>query len=315
MKRFWFIILGCNLIFLVQSQQEVGFSQYFTAMGYYNPAYVGTSGDMNVLTQSRLQWFGAINNAPVSAFVAADMPWNFRDMQHGLGVVASYDKASSLYQRTNIAAQYAYKKKMGKGIVSIGLQAGLISETFRGDSVRLDENEENNDIIARQVADGKALDLAFGLYYSTDQFYVGITSTHLLAPTLKLDENMEMKVDRMYNLTAGYNILTRNPLFELQPSLFVQTNLQMAVGDITARVVYNKMYNGGLGVRINDMAGVNAVIFYLGADIKRIRFGYAYDFPTSVISKIGSHELMLSYRVELEKPKGKRNKHKSIRIL
>jgi hypothetical protein len=114
---------------------------------------------------------------------------------------------------------------------------------------------------------------------------------------------------------AGYNIQTGNPLFELQPSLFVQTNLQMAVGDITARVVYNNMYNGGLGVRINDMAGINAVILYLGADIKRIRFGYAYDFPTSVISKIGSHELMLSYQIELEKPKGKRNRHKSIRIL
>jgi hypothetical protein len=80
-------------------------------------------------------------------------------------------------------------------------------------------------------------------------------------------------------------------------------------------MVYNKMYNGGLGVRINDMAGVNAIMLYLGAELKQIRFGYAYDFPTSVISKIGSHELMLAYKVELEKPKGKRNKHKSIRIL
>ena len=315
MKRFWFIIAGCSLCLFVRSQQEVGFSQYFTAMGYYNPAYAGKSGDMNVLMQSRLQWYGAINNAPASAFVAADMPWRYRRIEQGIGVVASYNKASSLYQRVNVAAQYAYKKKMGKGILSVGLQAGLLSETFRGDSVRLDESEGDDPIISKAVVNGKGLDLAFGLYYSTAKLYVGIASSHILAPKISLDENMEIKVDRIYNLTAGYNILTRNPLFELQPSLFVQTNLQMAVGDVTARIVYNKMYNGGLGVRINDMAGVNAVILYLGADIKRIRLGYAYDFPTSVISKIGSHELMLSYRIELEKPKGKRNKHKSIRIL
>jgi type IX secretion system PorP/SprF family membrane protein len=243
------------------------------------------------------------------------MPWNYRGMQQGIGIVAAYDKASSLYQRTNIAAQYAYKKKMGKGVLSIGLQAGLISETFLGDSVRLNEDDGNDEIISRVTVDGKAIDFAFGLFYSTDKYYIGIASTHLLAPKIKLGENMEMPVDRMYNLTAGYNIPTGNPLFELQPSLFVQSNLQMAAGDITARVVYNKMYNGGLGIRLNDMAGVNAVMLYLGVEMKRIRLGYAYDFPTTVMSKIGSHELMLSYRVELEKPKGKSNKHKSIRIL
>ena len=315
MKRFWFIIIGCNVCLLVWSQQEIGFSQYFTAGGYYNPAYAGTSGDMNVMTQSRLQWYGAIQNAPASAFVAADMPWIFQNTQHGLGVVVSYDRASSLYQRTTIAGQFAYKKKAGKGILSIGFQGGLLSETFRGDSVRVNENEGDDPIIARTTVSGKGLDMAFGLYYSTDHYYIGIASTHVLGQKLMLDENMEIKVDRMYNLTAGYNIQTKNPLFELQPSLFVQTNLQMAAGDITARIVYNKMYNGGLGVRINDMVGVNAVILYLGADIKRIRLGYAYDFPVSVISKMGSHELMLSYKVELEKPKGKRNRHKSIRIL
>jgi type IX secretion system PorP/SprF family membrane protein len=220
-----------------------------------------------------------------------------------------------LYQRTNFAAQLAYKKKMGKGMLSVGFQAGLISETFRGDSVRLNENEGDDPIIARMVVNGRTVDFAAGLYYSTEKFYVGIASAHLLAPKINLNENMEMKVDRIYNLMAGYNIQTNNSLFELQPSLFVLTNLQMATGDVTARIVYNKMYNGGLGVRINDMAGVNAVILYLGAEMNRIRLGYAYDFPTSVISKMGSHELMLSYRVELEKPKGKRNRHKSVRIL
>ena len=315
MKRFWFIIIGCNLFLLVRSQQEVGFSQYFTAMGYYNPAYAGTSGDMNVLSHNRVQWYGAMSNAPTSALIAADMPWNYFRMQQGIGIIVNYDKASSLYQRTLFAAQFSHKKKMEKGVLSIGLQAGMISETFRGDSIRLNENEGNDEIISRTTVDGKAIDFAFGLFYSTDKYYIGIASTHLTAPTIKLGENMQMPVDRMYNFTAGYNILTRNPLFELQPSLFVQTNLQMAAGDVTARIIYNKMYNGGLGVRINDMAGVNAIILYLGAEMNRIRLGYAYDFPTSVISKMGSHELMLSYRVELEKPKGKSNKHKSIRIL
>jgi type IX secretion system PorP/SprF family membrane protein len=320
MKRFWFVITLSSLYaFHVCAQSDVAqFSHYFTTMSYYNPAYAGKNGDLNLLALYRLQWLG-IRNAPQSMVIAADMPWKLGKSQHGLGVVAM-NESLGLEKNLYISAQYAYKKKLGKGILSLGLQAGLVSKAFSGDSIYIPESEDHepdDEALVKSQADAMGLDLAAGLFYHTPQFYVGVGIMHLLESTLELDENMERKIEREYNLTAGYNIQLQNPLIELHPSIFVQTNLQMTSMDITARMVYNKMFNGGLGCRMGDNGKINAAIFYLGATIKGFRIGYAYEFPTSAILKgsIGSHELMATYGLKLDKSKGNKNKHKSVRIL
>jgi type IX secretion system PorP/SprF family membrane protein len=320
MKRFWFVItIGSFCVFNVWAQSDVAqFSQYFTAMGYYNPAYAGKTGELNALALYRVQWLG-IKKAPQSMIVAADMPWRLGKSQHGLGIML-FNESIGLEKDLYVSAQYAYKKKIGKGTLSLGIQAGLINKAFAGDSIDIpdsDVHEQEDEALTKSQVDAMGLDLAAGLFYYTDKYYIGLGVMHLLGSTLELDENMERKIERGYNLTAGYNIQMQNPLFELQPSIFVQTNLQMVSADVTAKVVYNKMFNGGLGWRISDNGKVNATILYLGATIKSFRVGYAYELPTSAIIKgsIGSHELMATYRLKLDKPKGNRNKHKSVRIL
>lgn len=285
-------------------------------MGYYNPAYAGKTGDLNVHGLFREQWVGMGGNRPRSILIVGDMPWKYKKTQHGLGVVVLSEKIG-LDEDMYVSGQYAYKKKLGKGTFSIGLQAGMMNKTFRGDSIRFGDSEEHEDEIERVQEEAKGLDLSIGLFYSTDKYYVGLASTHVLEPYLKLGEHIERKVARGYNLTAGYNIQTRNPLIELQPSVFIQMSSLMVAGDVTVRAVYNKMFNGGLGARISDNGKFNAVILYLGASIKKFDIGYAYEFPSSAISKdsSGSHEFAVSYRLNLNKKQGNKNRHKSIRIL
>jgi len=324
MSRFWIIITICTICVVdAFSQSYSQFSHYFRTMAYYNPAYVGKTGDLNVHGLFRQQWVGfgdggGLGSGPRSVFVAADMPWNYKKTQHGLGLVVVSEKVG-LDDDMNISAQYAYKKKVGKGILSAGLQIGLMSKSFRGDSIKWGDSEDNQEEVDVEVvqSDAKGLDFAIGLFYSTDKYYIGFSSTRILEPTLKLTENVERKVSRGYNLTAGYNIQTRNPLIELQPSLFVQMTSVMVVGDITARAVYNRMFNGGLGVRMSDRGRFNAVILYLGANIKKFDIGYAYEYPLSAINKDswGSHEFLVTYRLNLNKKQGDKNRHKSIRIL
>lgn len=319
MKRCCIIItLCCICVINALSQTDSQFNHYFRMMGYYNPAYAGKTGDLNAHALYRMQWLGMDGNTPRSILVAADMPWKLRKTNHGLGIVVLSEKIG-LDEDFYVSGQYAYKKKIGKGILSAGLQIGLMSKSFRGDSIRFEDSDDHdpNDEIEKSKYDAKGLDLSIGLFYSTDKYYVGLASTRILEPNLKLGENIERKVARGYNLTAGYNIQTKNPLIELQPSVFVQMSSIMVAGDITARVVYNKMFNGGLGTRLSDNGNFNAVILYLGATIKKFHVGYAYEYPTSAISKVssGSHEFMVTYRVNLKKQEGSRNRHKSIRIL
>ena len=312
-------IYGCAHTGWAQTEDAL-FSQYFTALNYYNPAYAGRSGELNATALYRVQFLG-VRNAPKTAHIAADMPWRYGKMQQGVGIVVVSERIG-LDENLNFAAQYTYKRKLGKGTLGIGLQGGMINKTFRGDSISIPSGSEEleasgDEAISKSAADAMGIDLGAGLLYQGSNYYAGIGVAHLLAPTLRLGENGERKIERSYNLTAGYNMQLKNTLFELQPSLLILTNLQMVSADITARAVYNKTHNGGLGMRLSDNGKFNSILFYLGTVIHGFRVGYAFDFPTSVMNatSAGSHELVVTYHLKLNEKKGKKNRHKSIRIL
>ncbi|MDR2469535.1 MAG: type IX secretion system membrane protein PorP/SprF [Tannerella sp.] len=320
-KRFWFVIVISGLcIWGGQAQQDAQFNQYFSVLGYYNPACAGKENGLNVSALYNLQWLG-MKNAPKTMVVTAGMPWKYGRTEHGLGVVV-YNESLGLDKNMYTSVQYAFKKKLGKGVLSIGLQAGMVNMAFAADEIYIPDDEEHetpdsDEAMPTANADGMGLDLAAGLLYATDRYYVGLASTHLLETKVELDENLERKLSRGYNLVAGYNIQLTNPLIELQPSVFAQSNLQMLTADVTLRAMYDRKYSGGIGGRMSDNGKMSAAILYFGMVIKGFRVGYAYEFPMSALVRAGagSHELMATYRLNIEKPKGNRNKHKSIRFL
>ena len=320
-KRFWTVwLLFLLCVTAASAQSDAMLNHYFMATSYYNPAAVGKTNELNLTGLYRMQWLG-MENAPKQIFATADMPFKFKKIQSGVGIMF-YSEKAGMYSDVSAALQYAYKRKLGKGTLSIGLRGGLYSRSFNGDSIHIpnseDHSTEDEAIPTGGTASGKNLDIALGLFYSTDKYYVGLASTHILAPNIELDENVVQQVDREYNLTAGYNIKLKNPLIVLQLSIFVQTDIKtFAVGDVTARAVYKNMFNGGLGARFGDNGGLNSMILYLGANIWKFRVSYSYEYPFTAISKVssGSHEAMVTYQLQLKKPKGGKNKHKSIRIL
>ena len=72
-KYLLLIILLVTGLTGARAQYDSQLSQYFMALGYYNPAYAGVTGDLNMLALSRLQYVG-IDGAPTSFFINADMP-------------------------------------------------------------------------------------------------------------------------------------------------------------------------------------------------------------------------------------------------
>ena len=73
MKRFLLLLivmLGCTII--VQSQNEVRFSQKNTALGYYNPASAGRSSNLDVMAMYNLGMLGW-ENAPKTFLIVADI--------------------------------------------------------------------------------------------------------------------------------------------------------------------------------------------------------------------------------------------------
>ena len=312
-KYLLFIVLIVTGVTGIRAQYDSQLSQYFMAMGYYNPAYAGVREDLNLLALSRLQWIG-IEGAPKSFFIHADMPFKLGKTNHGVGLLI-FTEGIGLFQNTHVNLQYAYKQKLLGGTLSAGLQFGLVNQSFNGEKVFYPTSQfhqQQDQAIPNVQVSGMGMDIGAGLYYTHKKFYVGLGVTHLNKAEVRLDEYSSMYLSSTYNLTGGYNIQLRNPLYELQPSVFLKTDMQSFQADITARLVYNKMFNGGFSWRVNE-----SVILLLGAKFGSFHVGYAYDFPTTPILKgtSGSHELMVSYKLKLKKSKSGKNKHKSVRIL
>ena len=309
-------LLVCFLLGLgqfVSAQYDALFSQYFMTMPYYNPASIGESDDLNLLALHRQQWLG-IKNAPKTFLVMADMGLKFGKTRHGVGVTMTTESIG-LFQNTHIGVQYAYKQPLLGGVLSLGVQASLINSSFDGTKLELvssDYHQTSDPAIPTTQVESMGFDANIGAYYSHKYFYAGFAMMHVTQPELRLQENIYTYIGRSLNFTAGSNIQLKNPLFEIRPSVFFRADGNIMQGDVTGRVVYNKMFNGGVSWRVNE-----SVILLLGASFKRFDVGYAYDFPTTAIIKgsSGSHEIYLRYRLKIKRSKSGKYKHKSVRIL
>jgi type IX secretion system PorP/SprF family membrane protein len=311
LKRFLTIII-CLLGGLVatRAQYDPHFSHYFDMETSYNPAAAGKQSKINVTAAYALDFVGFENN-PQTAYASADLPFYALKAYHGAGILFMNDKIG-LFTHQRLAVQYAIRMKLFGGQLRTGLQAGVLSETFDGS--KLDVEDSSDPAFTSSSVNGNSFDLGFGLYYLHGPWYVGLSGQHLTSPLITLGEKNELQIDRTFYFTGGYNIKLRNPFLQIKPSVFVSTDMVAWRADLTGRLVYtngDKMMYGGVGY-----SPTNSVSVYLGGSFHGIVLGYSYEFYTSAINPgNGSHELYIGYQHDINLVKRGKNLHKSVRIL
>ncbi len=277
---------------------------------YYNPGSVGKESKLNVIGAYALNFAGFENN-PRTMYISGDMPFFLANAYHGVGLQLVNDQIG-IFTHQKLSAQYAYKRKLFGGTISVGIQAGLLMENLDGSKV--DVADTSDPVFSGSEKKGQALDLGAGIYYIHGPWYVGLSAQHLTAPLVELGETNELQIDRTYYLTGGYNIKLRSPFLSIHPSVLVRTDGVAYRGDVTARLVYTHdkkhMY---LGVGYSPTNSVTAMV---GGSFHGIHVGYSYEFYTTGISiGNGSHELFINYQTDINLTKKGKNKHKSVRIL
>lgn len=310
-KRLYFIILLLVLTFVkVNAQYDVSFSHYFDMEPSFNPGSVGKQAKLNVVAAYALDMAGFEHN-PRTMYVGADMPFYFMKSYHGAGVQLISDQIG-LFTHQRLSVQYAYKLGLFGGTLNAGLQVGFLNEKFDGS--KLDVEESSDPAFSTSNVNGSGIDMAFGLYYVHDSWYVGASGQHLNAPLIHLGDKNELQIDRTYYLTGGYNIKLRNPFLTIKPSFLVRTDGSAYRADVTGRLVYTndkKIMYGGLAY-----SPTNSLTVLLGGSFHGIVVGYSYEVYTSAINPgNGSHELFIGYQTDLNLVKKGKNKHKSVRIL
>ncbi len=306
-------ILFCLVFTQAKAQIDTQFSQYWALPSYYNPAASGTTEKLNLLTSTRQQWIG-MPGAPQAYLVSADMPFKFLKQHHGVGIVVN-SQTEGLFSHLVLGAQYSFKIKLWNGMLSLGVQLGMIDERFDGTKVEIpssDYHQTTDDGIPSSELQGMAFDMSFGIWYTHKWFYAGVSASHLSEPSYTFEDKYETYIGRSYYFIAGSNIPIKNTLYEIQPSLMVKSTLKITQYELSCRVKYNKLFWAGLSYRWKD-----AAIIMIGAEYKNFIAGYAYDLPVSAIIKAssGSHEVFLGYSLKLDLSDKNKNKHKSIRIM
>ncbi|MDE7110404.1 MAG: PorP/SprF family type IX secretion system membrane protein [Muribaculaceae bacterium] len=327
MKRLLPILMILTSVIAARAEMtDPSLTQYFQAPSLFNPAAAGSTDLLRIRAGSRMQWIG-INGAPRDFMATADIPFKLINRRWG-GGVAMIQESIGLYQTLSLGAQLSARQKIGRGFLSVGIQAAYLNQQFKGSKVVIpdddDFHESTDEAIPTIDVTGQGFDLGLGLTYTHRWFTVGLACTHLLSPELKLrregdqgssgsgDQEWLFRFDRTLYFTAESNIPIKNTLFEVLPSLLVRSDFASFQADVTARLRWKKFLTAGFGYRTED-----AVCILLQGEFKGFTLGYSYDYSLSPIMRAssGSHEVWLGYSLKLNFGEKNRNRHKSIRLM
>ena len=316
MKRYIVLLLGLIAVVTARAQFDPQMGQYMYMPTAYNPAAVGEGDLLKVAGMHRMQYVD-ITNAPMSTWFTFCSPFVIGKTRHGAGVRFLNDRFG-LFTNQAFYAQYAYRQKLGKGYLSVGVDLGFVNVGFRGDSVNLKEMEDeyhdaDDDAIPQGSKSGMKFDMALGIWYSTSVWWVGASYNHLTRPKVDWDDYSDVKLVGTMYVTGGYHFrLKNNREWMLTPSAMVMSDFVSWDVNLTLMCDYKDRYRWGLGYRIDGSVNI-----LLGVDIiAGLQLGYSCELPTNklMLESYGSHELYLSYGFDILKPK-RTNKYKSIRYL
>jgi len=314
-----------SLLFLISSnvcsQFDAQLSQHMLVPGSYNPGAIGEGDELTVTISGRQQWV-SIDNAPSTIFLQAAMPKMIAGHPNGFGIML-IKESIGLFDNQLLQLQYSWKKELFGGILSIGLQGGLLQQNFDADGIYIptsDYHSSTDASIPTGTLSGLIPDFSTGIWYRRSILYAGISASHLLESRIKLkasdkttdESNYSTYATRTYYLTGGYNIDLANPLYTLQPSLLLKTDLTALQADISARLIYKDRFWGILGWRPED-----AIIVSAGIKLSQgLSIGYSYDISLGALSTAsgGSHELYIGFTKKIETASVSK-KQKSVRIL
>ena len=309
------ILIGLLNLNILLSQQDLQISQYMYSHLLTNPGSAGSNDMICVNSIVRQQWLN-FPGAPQNLIFNFDLPFKLLGANHGAGVSMVQDKFGN-YTDIDLKLSYAYRANVSDGKLGIGIYGGFINRKLEAKwQVPAGENINTDPQIPQENQNEMTFDLGLGLFYRTEDLYMGVSATHLILPSFDYQSSTGFsskdELNIHYYLTAGYNLQMANPSYELKPSVFIKTDTKITSYDFNVLLAYNKKIWGGVSYRL-----LSSIIGMIGIDVfNGLKIGYAYDFATNSINKYsaGTHEFTVNYCFKIGVEKGVQ-KYKSIRFL
>jgi type IX secretion system PorP/SprF family membrane protein len=288
------------------AQQDPQFTHYMFNTLYYNPGFAGVEGITKLTAIHRSQWLGYTptvggGGAPTTQIISITAP--IFKLNSGFGAYIVNDRLGA---QNNLEAQasYAYHLGIKNSKLSIGVRAGMYSQTYDFDLYRpIDQNDPLLDK-SGQISQVRP-DLAVGVYWRKEKYYAGVSFNHLMKSTFDFGAGQRNELQTHVYFTGGYfyevNFDLKFQLMTLVSSDFIKTTVNL--GGIA---YFKDTMWGGLSFRSSE-----AAILMLGYSLlkdKSLKIGYGFDYiiQDQAAKQATSHELMLSYELPVNAGSGKK---------
>jgi type IX secretion system PorP/SprF family membrane protein len=278
-----------------KSQSDFDLSQRWFNESIYNPGATGNSLTTGVFFHSRAQWVGT-DGAPVTNAMSFDT--YAEDIRSGFGLAVYTDKIGYL-SSWSAKLSYAYYIPVGEqSALALGLSGYLQNRNARISPDMLDQS--NDPSISYSKINEYNPNFDFGMEFK-GPFKLGASVRYLLKskPINSFFPAHSMNIwtyaSSRFNISGGVSL-------EPAVSYMYRDNISRIEGGLVMyffknrkKDIYNDRFWLGGMYRLNRQFAILA-----GVGItEKIRLGYSFDYGTgdlATISKIGTHELFLSWQ-------------------
>lgn len=294
MKKIITCIVLCLCFADVYAQQDAQYTQYMFNGLALNPAYAGSREAISANLIYRSQWVN-MDGSPKTFSASLHSPVGDNN---GLGLMIESDKIG-VHNRFSAYGSYAYRISVGEeSRLALGVQAGVLS--YRSDWTQVPSIKDPTDPNFSGEESRLLPNFGLGIYYYTNNFYVGASIPHLLNSSLDVVDALS-KYDRHYFLTSGVVLdITEN--VKIKPSILIKSvpSVSPISADLNLSFYVKEAFSIGASYRIGD-----ALAFLLEYQFKNgLRLGYAYDYNLSALNSYnsGSHEIMVGWDLTGPRP-------------
>lgn len=259
-----------------------------------NPAYAGTQVQLSATAVYRNQWVN-LDGAPRT--FTTTIHSGFLKSKLGLGLIISADQIG-VHSDASVYGVYSYRINLSRDVsLSMGLQAGF--NNLVSDYNKLNLKNAGDPNLSGAISKLNP-NFGTGLFLRTPKFYAGFSIPYIINnKIIDVAANSEATQQRYYYLQGGTSrALSQSVKFVPSFLLRIQESAPLTF-DVNSTFVFYDVVGLGVSYRLND--GIVG-LFELQVD-DNFHVGYAYDFTTSDLNKvsIGSHEIMLNYRLKIPK--------------
>lgn len=284
------------------AQRDAQFSLFSLNQLYLNPAAAGAGGVTRFQLMHRTQYAGYQgSNARDDGGALSTQLFSFSMpiKNFGIGFYGVNDRTGPMsYQDFKVSASY-HVPMMG-GNLQFGASAGLFRQSL--DYGKLDPREEDDPLIQASNISQMNPDIAAGVRFENETFYLGASLNHLLQPKYTLGSDQATNpLKRTVYVNGGVN-MELGYLLDLQPIVLVKTDLSSVSVEGGATLTYNKRFWVGGTYRQQDAFAILMGGVYLLSD-QSLRLSGAYDLVIGgkKAKSPSSFEVLLSY--DLPSPK------------